>query len=230
MVLFRPLLPSFSSLFSCVACPSCVCVFREVPLNAASIGVGLVVVPLGMSRVGKKKRWCVDVKKKKETPFGRDRFSVCGWLAPTCEQVDGTSGNSLCYRGSLALMGCPVREKRVFSSAPPYPTACTSEPSVWCPRRLLKVDRRVCWKSLWAGPMLCIGEGSPWQCCSREPEVFVCVRSRVYCVFLWAVDFWLNNLRTLFSNCGRAMFFFFFLRCSCAAMSLREWGFYCCQH
>lgn len=39
---------------------------------------------------------------------------------------------------------------------------------------------------------------------SVKPEVCVCVCSRV---IVGCGGFWLNNLRTLFSNCGRAMFF-----------------------
>lgn len=65
-------------------------------------------------------------------------------------------------------------------------------------------------------------EWSPRHCLSGEAEVFVCVCSRVYRAFLWVVvDFWLNNLRTLFSNCERAtlVFFLVFLRCSSAALS-----------
>lgn len=54
-------------------------------------------------------------------------------------------------------------------------------------------------------------EWSPRHCLSGEAEVFVCVCSRVYRAFLWVVvDFWLNNLRTLFSNCERATLVFFF--------------------
>lgn len=58
---FVPSSPPFSSLFSHVGCPLRVRIFREIPLNAASIGYGMVVGLLGMSQVGKKKKRNVGV-------------------------------------------------------------------------------------------------------------------------------------------------------------------------
>lgn len=117
---------------------------------------------------------------------------VGGWRQPLDRLMAHWVAVSALNRGFFALMGSPVRRKGVFSPAPPFVTTTgTSEPSAWCPHLLLKVDRRICWKSLWAGPMLRFTERSPRRCLSREPEVFVCVCSRVYRAFLWVVvDFW----------------------------------------
>lgn len=72
---------------------------------------------------------------------------------------------------------------------------------------------------MWAGPMLRFESGHRGTVSLRNQKCLCVCAQGFNRAFLWVVDFWLNNLRTLFLNCGRAMFIFFFLRCSSAAMS-----------
>lgn len=129
-------------------------------------------------------------------------------VLPTCEQVGKGVAVSVLDRDFSAPAGCPVMEECFHRRRPTR--LLLAHPTVWCPRRLLKVDLvgRACGEDLCRA--LESGGWSPRH--SLEPQVCLCVCALkgLSRVSVGCGGFWLNNLRTLFSNCGRALFFFFF--------------------